>query len=223
MNIKILIKDLLTEKNPLVQRKRARMRAALENTSPTLLCPNCIGGILFHDLGLMFRSPTVNTMMLQTDFAKFVLDLNHYLSQELVFFNHPEYEFPCAKLDDIVIHFTHYHTEQEATQKWKERTKRINQDNLFIFLMERDGLTQDMIRRLGSVRARGLVIFTANSYPDVPYTLQIPKYQQEGEVGNVLALSYLSGNREYEAYFDFVKWFNESNYSGNYDISNFVK
>lgn len=222
MNIKELVKHLLTEKNPLVLRKRKRMRAQLNNAEPTFLCPNCMGGILFHDLGLQFRSPTVNTMMLQTDFAEFVLDSDHYLAQEPIFFRHPEYEFPCARLGDIVIHFTHYHTEQEAAQKWKERAARIDRNNLFVFLMERDGLTEETIRRLGSIRARGLVIFTANRYPDIPYALQIPKYRQDGEVGNVLALSYLSGRREYETYFDFVKWFNEAD-GGDYDISPFAK
>ena len=63
---------------------------------------------------------------------------------------------------------------------------------------------------LQGIQARGLVVFTANSYPDIPYALQIPKYASEGEVGNILTRSYLDGSREYEKYFDFVKWFNEA-------------
>ncbi len=221
MNIKTFIKDLLWEKNPLVQHKRAKMRSKLTNNSPSLLCPNCIGGILFHDLGLQFRSPTVNTMMNQTDFVKFVLNMDHYLAQDLIFFRHSEYEFPCAHLGDIVIHFTHYHNQAEASRKWGERSQRIDRDNLFVFLMERDGLTREDILRLGNIRARGLVIFTANAYPDIPYALQIPKYANDGEVGNILSISYWRGKREYEKYFDFIKWFNESD--GKYfDVSPFV-
>lgn len=222
MDAKKMIKTLLSEKNPQAIRRRAKMREALTNTTPTFLCPNCIGGILFHDLGLQFRSPTVNLMMLQTDFAKYVLDMEHYLAEELVFFKHTEYDCPCAHLGDITIHFTHYHTEEEAAQKWLQRSARIDRDNLFVFLEERDGLTREEMLRLGHIRARGLVIFTANDYPDIPYALQIPKYAPEGEVGNILAKSYWDDSREYERYFDFVKWFNEADGSG-YAISDFCK
>lgn len=213
---------MLTEHNPLAKARRSRMRRALKGETPTFLCPNCIGGILFHDLGLQFRSPTVNTMMLQTDFVRFVLNLDHYLEQELCFFDHPEYPFPCAKLDDITVHFTHYHTEAEAAEKWKARTARMDRENLFVFLTERDGLTEEEIRSLALVKARGMVVFTANSHPEIPYVLQIPKYAPDGEVGNILAQSYLDGSREYEKYFDFVKWFNEAD-GRPFDISAFQK
>ena len=197
------------------------MQDALINTAPTFLCPNCIGGILFHDLGLQFRSPTVNLMIFQTDFVKFVLHMDDYLAQKLSFFKHPKYDFPCAQLGDITLHFTHYHTEEEAAQKWAERSARIDRDSLFVFLEERDGLTREDILRLGSIHARGLVVFTANAYPDIPYALLIPKYAADGEVGNILAKSYWDDSHEYEKYFDFVKWFNDAD--GDFDISPFIK
>lgn len=30
-----------------------------QETEASFLCPNCIGGILFHDLGMRFYSPTL--------------------------------------------------------------------------------------------------------------------------------------------------------------------
>lgn len=222
LNIKNKIKRLLATCNPLAVARRKQMRRKLKNTTPSFLCPNCIGGILFHDLGLQFRSPTVNTMMLQTDFVKFVLDMDGYLANELVFFQHPEYDFPCARLSDITVHFNHYKTEQEAAQKWKDRIGRIDRDNLFVFLEERDGLTPEQMKSLSELRVRGLVIFTANSYPDIPYALQIPKYQPEGEVGNILARSFWDDSREYERYFDFVEWFNYAD-GGDFDIEPFAR
>ena len=80
------------------------MRRQLHNSDVTFLVPNCIGGILFHDLGLQFRSPTVNLMMTQTDFVRFVLNLKDYLAQELEFFKHSEYVCPCAHLADVDVH-----------------------------------------------------------------------------------------------------------------------
>lgn len=129
--------------NPFVKLRLKKMRSGIENTTMTFLCPNCTGGILFHDLGLKFQLPTVNLMLLQSDFIKFAADMDHYLNKELEFFSHPEYSYSCAYLGDIVIHFTHYKTEEEAAEKWYERAKRINKNNLFIFAVERDGITND--------------------------------------------------------------------------------
>ena len=222
MRIKALVKNLVEEKNPLVCRHRNAMRKQLQNKTPTFLCPNCIGGILFHDLGIQFCSPTVNNMMLQTDFVKFVLNMEYYLRQPLAFFDHPEHEFPCVLLDDVTVYFTHYKTREEAQEKWTARCKRMDKDNLFVFLMERDGLTEQQIRELSQLNVRGLVVFTANDYPDIPYALQLPRYAKDKEVGNVLRKSYLNGRREYEKYFDFIKWFNEAN-GAPYDISCFKR
>ena len=111
---------------------------------------------------------------------------------------------------------------QVALAKWEERAKRIDKDNLFVFIEERDGLTKEDILSLSNLSVRGVVAFTANHYPDIPYAVHIKKYEKDGEVGNILAQSYFNGSREYEAYFDFVQWFNEAN-GVPYDIGPFVK
>lgn len=222
MKMKELIKDLLYRFNPMAVYHRKKMRRALTNKTPSFLCPNCIGGILFHDLGLQFRSPMVNLMLKQPDFVRFVLNPEHYLTQELQFFEKPGYSCPCAHLGDITIHFTHYHSPEEAAQKWKERKQRIDWDNLFVFVSERDGLTREEILKLGNIRCRGLVVFTANAYPDIPYALQIPKYAAAGKVGNILEKSWLNESREYERYFDFVKWFNEAD-GAPYEVNKFTR
>ena len=216
------LKKKVEQYNPLARRRRLKMQSRLTNQDITFLPPNCIGGILFHDLGLKFMSPTVNLMMTQTDFVKFVLNMDNYLKRTFVFFEHPEYDCPCAKLGDITVCFTHYMSEEEAVKKWNDRVKRINRDNLFIFCEERDGITENEIRALADLKAKGIVVFTAKEYDDIPYTLYIPKYHDDGEVGNILARNYLDDSREYEAYFDFVKWFNEAN-GDNYDISQYIK
>jgi uncharacterized protein (DUF1919 family) len=222
MRIKDAVRRVLSEKNPLAIARINKMRQSLQNNTPSLLCPNCIGGILFHDLGLRFRSPTINTMMIQDDFVKYVLNLEHYLQEELCFYQDQEYDCPCARLGDIVIHFTHYKTELEAKEKWIERSLRIDRDNLFVVLQERDGLTMSDMKALGRIHARGLVIFTAHSYPELPYAVQIRKYEKDGSVGNILKRNWLDSSREYEKYFDFVKWFNEAN-GGGFDASPYLR
>lgn len=202
------------------------MRKRLLNKDVTFLTPNCIGGILFHDLGLKFLSPTVNLMMSQTDFLKFVLNMDAYLGGEFEFFQHPEYTCPCAVLraggvlPDITVHFTHYTSKEDALLKWRERAERIQKENIFVFMEERDGITKNDLLKLAELQVRGVVVFTCNDYPDIQYAVYIPKYHPAGEVGNVLVRNYLDDSREYEQYFDFVKWFNEADGEG-FDVSAF--
>lgn len=215
-----LIKNRIQSLNPIARQRRRKMRQELRNTTPTLLTPNCLGGILFHDLGLRFCSPTVNLMMTQTDFKKFVCSLEYYLNQKLEFYHNSLYSFPCAHLGDISLHFTHYKTEREAAEKWYSRCKRVDFNNLFIVALERDGLTKEDIIDIGKIKSRGVVVFTAHNYPDIPYTLYLKDYQSVGEVGNILKRNIFDDSRKYEEYFDFVKWFNEST-TNNHNINDY--
>ena len=101
----------------------------------------------------------------------------------------------------------------------KEKSELIKTIYLF-FLEERDGITFDEIKALSDLKLKGLVVFTAHKY-DLPYTVYIDKYNVDGEVGNILRKNHLTESREYEKYFDFVKWFNEAD-GGNYDVSKFI-
>lgn len=214
MDIKIRIKNVISNYNIFAIRRRNQMRKNLKNKDFSLICPNCLGGMLLHDLGMPFLSPTVNLMMNQPDFFKFVLRMDYYLAQELNFYNDPNFLCPCAKLGErdkvITIHFTHYENEKDAESYWNKRILRIHRDNLFVVAIEKDGISKDDIIELNKLNIRGLVVFTAHNYPDIPYTCYLPKYQDKGEVGNILARSYLTDKKEYERYFDFVRWFNEA-------------
>lgn len=226
MNAMDRIKNHIETWNPLAIVRRKKMRERLKNKEVTFLTPNCIGGILFHDLGLKFLSPTVNLMMTQRDFLQFVLHLKVYLDGKFDFFEDSNYSCPCAFLKaegvpDIKVHFTHYATEEDALKGWNARKERINWDNVFVFIEERDGITEEELRSLASLPAKGVVAFTCNEYTDMPYAVYLPKYHEAGEVGNILARNYVNDSREYEQYFDFVKWFNEAN-GGDFDVKGFV-
>lgn len=210
IGMKRKLQKAISKINIFAHLRKKKMRNAIKNMSPSFLCPNCIGGILFHDLGLKFMSPTVNLMMLQEEFAKFILNFDHYKNTPLKFYKDEQYSFPCAVLDDIHIYFTHYHSEEEAREKWEKRMERVDMNNLFVFLEERDHLSYEQIKKLGEINAKGLVIFTAHDYPEFPYCLFLKKYEKNGEVGNILIKSWINESREYEKYFDFVKWFNEA-------------
>ena len=107
----------------------ANCKKKLKNNNFTLITPNCMGGMIYHDLGLRFLSPTINLQIFPFD--KFILNMKEYLEKDLVFVESDK-EFPVAMLGDLTICFTHYHSKKEALQKWNDRKKRIVWDNIYI-------------------------------------------------------------------------------------------
>ena len=105
------------------------LRRKLKNKDFTIICSNCIGGIIYNRLGLQFRSPTINMWMHQHDCIRLMKDLREYMNADLEFID-SKYSYPVAKLKDITLYFNHCDTEEEARNDWNRRKQRINYDNL---------------------------------------------------------------------------------------------
>lgn len=86
--------------------------------------------------------------------------LSHYLSQPLVFI-HPEQskhfekykpiEYPVAKCDDIDIFFMHYHSENEAEEKWRRRAARVDLNNAYVLLFENESTTLELVEQFDKI------------------------------------------------------------------------
>lgn len=58
---------------------RKKLQEQLDNENFTIISSTCVGGNIYHDLGLRFTSPTINLWIGAKDFLKFVKDLKYYL------------------------------------------------------------------------------------------------------------------------------------------------
>lgn len=76
-------------------------------------------GVILHELGERFNSPTVNLFFDAEDFIKFLEKLDYYLSQTLVEAQSDK-NYPIAKLDDITIYFMYYPSFDEAKTIWEK-------------------------------------------------------------------------------------------------------
>lgn len=178
------------------------------NQNITIFASNCMGGLLYHDYGLKFLSPTVNTRFDTPDFIRFVCNIDYYLSQELHFIEAPE-PFPVAMLDDVKVYFVHYHTNDEAEQKWKERIQRIDWNNVFVITNDNDGVTEDDLKALENCKFQNVLVFTANPMPQYRCTFQLKRFAGKKEVGNTMLRSIFTGNMAVQDEFDFTAWFNQ--------------
>ena len=125
--------------------KQEIWRKKLKNKDFSIICSTCIGGVIYHDLGMQFLSPTINMFMSNSDFIKFACNLKQYLSIELNFIETDE-TFPVAMLGDIRLCFNHHSTPEEAAYDWNRRKRRVNYDNLFFIFCYREGYSIDEIR-----------------------------------------------------------------------------
>ena len=59
-------------------------RKKLKNKDFTLVTSNCTGGILYHWLGLKFRSPFINLYMSNEDYIKALENFELFLSTPMI-------------------------------------------------------------------------------------------------------------------------------------------
>ena len=203
------IKNFVSKNNFIVKHRQKLLRANLQNKEPiSILSSNCLGGLIYHELGMQFQSPTVNIRFSSKDFVKFVLNIDHYLSSEFVK-KETEETYPVALLDDITVHFVHYHQFEDAVATWKKRCKRINWNNLFIILNDCDGIDEDDITALDNSNYSNILLFSAKERPGHRCAFYLPRFRNEQCVGNLMKKDFLTGELNAMKDFDFVAWFNQ--------------
>ena len=159
-----------------------RKRKKLKNKQPTVLSSNCNGAFILHDLDCRFNSPTVNLYIQTADFLKFLAAPAQYLGKapEEVVSNAP---FPVGRIDDITIYFMHYKSFSEAREKWVERSARVDYDDLFIIMSDRNGCTREHIAAFDALPYPHRVIFTHRPYPEFKSAFYIKGFEDQEEVG----------------------------------------
>ncbi len=181
-------------------------RQRLLNHNMSVIASNCAGAFILHDLGQKFNSPFVNLYLEPADFIKYLTDIEHYRQAKLRFLQN-ERHYPVAMLDDIRIYFMHYHSEQEAAIKWYERSARLNSDNLFIIMTDRDGCTYQDLLNFDRLPFKNKVVFTHKPYPEIKSAFHIHGFEKQTQVGDVFAYTGMFGRKYYDQ-FDYVAWFN---------------
>lgn len=178
----------------------------IKNKDVSIICSTCIGGVIYHDLGLKFLSPTINMYMHNLDFIKFACNLKHYCSLKLSFIETDE-SFPVAMCGDIRLNFNHSKTAEEAESNWERRKQRINHDNLFLIFYYRDGFTVEQIREIEKADCKGKAVLTHK-----PLGLNYEVYMHgNGDPEQNFLEEDMYGIRSFEKEWDFVSWLNGNN------------
>lgn len=194
-----------------------KWRTRLQLSDITLISQNCIGGCIYHDLGLEFSSPTINLFIEGEDFCRFVENLKYYLNvpaKEAGYRQHATSGkvYPLITVSDVLVHALHYESCENAVSAWNRRSRRSNLDNVYVIanswnLLERRELIYRILKT-----PYPKVVFSDIAYDDENVFVLSDDVWRRDEGGIVrpdLTSWSESGFRYYEQIFDFVGWIND--------------
>jgi uncharacterized protein (DUF1919 family) len=191
-----------------IQRKR------LHNKDFTIISNNCWGGGVYEDLGQKYNSPTIGLFFFAPCYFEFLKNLKSNLSEEISFVSDSKYpkarelqekqSYPIGTLGgSIEIHFLHYHSCDEARDKWNRRRLRVNYDNLFLSFSDSEGYDLDGLEFFDSLPF-SKVFFTAKPNLPVRSCIWLKGYKNQPHVGDIY-----SNRWSYRFFFDVVRWLNK--------------
>lgn len=144
----------------------------------TIISNNCWAGLVYQHFGLPYNTPTAGLFFFAQDYIKFVYNIKEYLAMPLQFILLEESRYcetlkqyggecvkcPIAICGGIEIIFMHYHSPEEAEEKWRRRAARINWDNIIYKFSEMNGCTEEDLKAFDALPAARKVIFTHKDY-----------------------------------------------------------
>lgn len=155
----------------------------LHNTNFTIISNNCWGGMIYESYNIQKQSPTVGLFFMAKDYIEFLSDLKGYINGTLAFIKPEESRwkempqvvgdkrfghYPVGALSNgkntIEIFFLHYHSEQEAREKWERRCKRINWSKLLIKFNDQNGCTEKELKQFLALPYKNKIFFTCRNW-----------------------------------------------------------
>ena len=169
----------------------------ITNTNFSIISANCWSGSVYENLKLQYQTPTIGLFFYAPCYIEFLKNLKHYLNCELKFtetskyedankYRNEEFAYPIGILDNKVeIQFLHYTSNEQATSNWNRRKARIDFDNLYIAMTDRDLCTYELMQEFDKLSYKKKVIFTAKKYPEIKSSVYLSAYKKDTEVGDL--------------------------------------
>ena len=187
----------------------------LENKTPTIISNNCIAGVIYHDLKLQFMSPTINLWIDEREYFYFIEHFEEYIKcipvkSELI------RDYPVAKLSwngkDVHLHCVHYSSFEEARDKWVERAKRVNLDNVYVFFEFPHHIDSEseVVKQFRSIKYHNKIMFAdckASGILD-DNIVHLKSYDHHMYPGKTVHCSSYITHKRYLDLFDYVSFLN---------------
>lgn len=175
----------------------------------TVICNNCTGAMMLHDLGYRLDTPTVNLWMNTRDYFDFIKSLPNILFKTITDITPSNSSYPIGSLDNrITLHFLHYKSFDEAVQQWNRRAARVDLDNIYLLCVDNkdDGIDLDF-KEFELLPYKHKVAITNDVSITTPSSVRLDYNPQD----NKFLTSYIGwfGKRIYDNY-DFKSFFSRT-------------
>ena len=128
----------------------------------SLLCNNCTGGVILHELGFRFDTPTINTWIPDGDFLRFVENIAFYKKQQMMILpNQKDYVLAC--LGDVQVHFMHETDPEKAVAEWQRRFSRMDEKNVYCLFVAGEKTSAEEVKKATKLPFKNICILTENS------------------------------------------------------------
>lgn len=155
MKIKSIIKKHINQKENMID---SRNKEKLENSNASIICSNCLGGYIYHWLGIQFQSPFINLWQTNEDFIAMLENLETFLSSSVKEVRDSGEDYPVGEVNGIRIYFMHYDNFDDAIRTWNKRKERIDFDNMGIMFSNFDG-DEKILERFEALPFKHKVVF----------------------------------------------------------------
>lgn len=150
----------------------------LKESNCSILSNYCLGGSVSDQLGLPFLSPTVSMICLFDDFIYFVNNCKKLLAADMKVYEEETYiphTFGAKSFmgkgiinEEIIWYFKHSDDPAADVEKWNKRRKRVNFDNIAVFMILFTREEVELFEKLPVKKKLGL-FFEETEYDDVIY------------------------------------------------------
>ena len=188
-------------------------REKLTNQDFTIISSDCTAGCVCKDLKVRMNSPTRNFYFNADDYIKFCKNLDYYLQmapeEYRGNYNGDGSQYLMASLGDLKMFLVHYDSVAQCREEWERRVKRVNKDNLFFLMNDRNYCTDQELQEFDELPYRNKVCFT-----HIPYLQYKSTYYLQGSENKQFLRSVMDyvkpwWIKRYYDQFDFVKWLND--------------
>ena len=190
--------------------RKSRMN---KNNSPTIICNNCVGGVILHDLGLKFNTPTINTLFLSfDDFLYFVEHLKEFSELDVYELKQTEYPFPVGIQEHegrvVRVGFVHYASFDEGKAAWIKRMKRVNLDNTFV-VYESQMISDEELDAFSSIKYPKMVLSLTDKSRERKYSYyKGHQLYKNWFPGKILVYKGFFRTKRYLDDFDYISFLN---------------
>lgn len=186
----------------------------LKNRDFTIISSNCVGGVIYHDLGMKFLTPTINLNFKSLqDFIFYVQNIEDFQNAELIEITDSEYDFPVGRLlsnsgKSVVINFMHYKSFEEAKRKWFERSNRINFENLYVIIECRFKLDEATANMINDIKFKKRILTSPINENLIDDVCILDIYDENYAPGKSLVYPHFYSLRRYFYKMNYIKFFN---------------